>query len=121
MKVYLGGIGNESNWRDAFFTESAGQSIETVDVGSEGKKECDLLLYVVTPKMNEFSTIIDVVNDSNHDSSKTIFCSINEEQGDVFTSHQIKSITAIGKMIEANGGKWFNNLSDTIAYIKQKS
>ncbi len=117
MKLYIGGIGTESNWRDQFKELTSTAQIEISEGSPKDKTKCDYLLYVVTPNMKGVSAIMDAVNDSNLSTTETVFCTIDEEDGNEFTSHQVKSLVATGKMVELNGGKYFKNLKDMTVYI----
>lgn len=117
MKVYIGGIGEESNWRKEFQLLNESNEIEFIEGDSEKKLESDFLLYVVTPKMKDVGAIINVVNDSNAQNVETLFCTIYEEDGEKFTDHQEKSLVATGKMVELNGGRWFTTLKAAINHI----
>jgi hypothetical protein len=117
MKVYIGGIGMESNWRTEFEELTKSASLEIKEGNPGDKAECDYLLYVITPKMKNVEAIINVVNDSNLQKGRTVFCTIEAEGESHFTSHQEKSLVATGKMVELNGGKYFTGLKDTARYI----
>ena len=117
MKVYIGGIGTESNWRSDFQELTKSVTMEVIEGNPDDKSKCDYLLYVITPKMNKMDAIINVVNDSNVEKAKTVFCTIESEDGANFTSHQEKSLVATGKMIELNGGKYFTSLKETANYL----
>lgn len=87
------------------------------------KENCDAVLYVATPDLEGINHIIDVVNDSNHWKEKTMFFSTMEETpidfGANFTSHQIKSLVATGKMVRINGGQWFESENEMKQYLKK--
>ncbi|NRA12776.1 MAG: hypothetical protein HRT57_12535 [Crocinitomicaceae bacterium] len=117
MKVYIGGIGSESNWKTEFSELTNGSEIQLVEGDSSLKKECEFILYVITPKMNGVEAIINVVNDSNIESVKTVFCALSEEGEFEFSKHQLKSLKATSKMIETNGGHYFTSLGETAQYI----
>jgi hypothetical protein len=117
MKVYIGGIGVESNWRTEFDALTQSASLEIKEGNPNDKAECDYLLYVITPKMKNVDAIVNVVNDSNVQKGRTIFCTIDSEGESHFTSHQEKSLVATGKMVELNGGKYFKGLKNTVNYI----
>lgn len=84
------------DWNDEAYKEELKQ-----------RKICDYLLYVITPKMEGVYSIAEVVDDSNKKPKKTIFC-YTEEDGGTFNKGQTKSLDAVGKMVEDNGGKWLN-------------
>lgn len=80
----------------------------------EKRKTCDFILYVITPLMQGVYSIAEVVDDSNKRPGKTLFCVLeNDGDNDKFwTVEQRKSLTAVEKMIENNGGLVLNNLTD---------
>jgi len=120
VKVFLGGVGEESNWRDAIIPRLNITYVNPV-VSNETKESCDFLLYVITPRMQGFSLIPELIDASNKKSNKTLFCAIFEENEDMFTPHQKKSLDAIGKMIENNGGRWLKSLDEVISFLNSYS
>lgn len=117
MKVFLGGTCNESTWRDHlikhltidyfnpvvdYWTE------ECMDEEIKQRKECDICLYAITPKMTGVYSIAEAVDDSNKRPDKTVFCVFEvENNGDRFNDAQLKSLKQVSTMIENNGGKTF--------------
>lgn len=85
------------------------------------KADCDAVIYVATPDANGVSHIIDAVNDSNHLKEKALFYSVMEEEpvpfDTKFTSHQLKSLVATGRMIRVNGGIWFESEGELKQYL----
>jgi len=130
MKCFLGGTCANSKWREEFeknlkidyfnpvvedWTE------ECYKQELKEREECDFCLYVITPRMEGVYSIAEVIDDSNKRPEKTIFCFI-EKDIDTYSSYafgkgQIKSLTAVGKMVEKNGGKWFKTLDECIEYL----
>ena len=43
------------------------------------REESDFCFYVLTPKMNGFFSVAEVVDDSNKRPAKTVFCFINKD------------------------------------------
>jgi hypothetical protein len=62
-------------------------------------------------------SIAEVVDDSNKRPEKTLFAFIENDGEDKFTSDQLKSLKAVGKMVEINGGRWFKNLDELITFL----
>lgn len=85
----------------------AGKSITWSDNKAD-KDNCDVHLYVITPELQGISHIIDLVNDSNHSTSKTVVSTLFEVGEDRFNDHQKKSIVATAKMVMVNGGTWLD-------------
>jgi len=112
-KIFLGGTCNESTWRDDLIKDLKLDYFNPVvddwteeDYQEELKqrKECDYCLYVITPKMTGVYSIAEVVDDSNKQPKKTIFC-IKEKDGDrKFEKGQLKSLDKVGVMVDSNGG-----------------
>ncbi len=130
MKVFLDGTENGSQWRkgliDQFEAHNIGyfdptleeRSKRTYEEELDQKKHSDYHLYVITPKMDDFENISELVEDSNKNPSKTIFSFLTTDEGDAFNDHQIKSLKRIGEMIEKNGGTWCDSLEDVISKIR---
>ena len=129
MKVFLGGTCNESKWRDHLIKNlkidyfnpvvedwtAACQAQEVIQ-----RAECDLLLYVISPKMTGVYSIAEAVEDSIKRPDKTIFCYIRGDEDRYFTPGQTRSLYAVGKMVERNGGKFFRQLIDVEKYLNRK-
>ena len=125
-KVFLGGTTNNSNWRDDLEKKLKIEYFNPVvtDWNDEAQKEeikqrknCDFVLYVITPKMEGVYSIAEVVDDSNKRPNKTIFAYLLDDEGKEFSKHQIKSLDMVGKMVEENGGKWFKSLGEVSDYL----
>jgi len=89
------------------------------------KEECDFCLYTLTPKMTEFYSIAEAVDDSNKHPKKIIFCILDvdyeEKTGEEieWSRFQKQSLDAISKMIIKNGGKVFYSLEETADYLNE--
>ncbi len=125
-KVFLGGTTNRSKWRDKIIPKLKIDYFNPVvkewneDAYKTELKErenADFLLYVITPRMTGFYSIAEAVDDSNKHSKKTIFCFIDKDDGEEFSAFQIKSLTAVAKMVELNGGKWAKNLDEVVEIL----
>jgi hypothetical protein len=124
-KVYLGGTCNESTWRDYVISKLEIDYFNPVvdDWTPEcqereiyEREHCNYCLYVITPKMTGVYSIAEVIDDSNKKPEKTLFCYLDEDIN-VFTLGQCKSLDNVGKMVVRNGGKWFKNLDKVIDYL----
>ena len=130
MKVYLGGVLSScDNIRqsiiDKLDIEYYDPSIVDSDFqgykkNQEAIENSDYILHVITPQMKGFQEIIDVVDDSNKKSYKTIYCFITESDGEQLSSHQIKSLVAIGEMVKKNGASWFESIEEAINFMNRK-
>jgi hypothetical protein len=125
-KVFLGGTTNNSDWRDTLIKKLKIDYFNPVvkDWDDDAQKEeikqrknCDYVLYVITPKMEGVYSIAEVVDDSNKRPEKTIFAYLLEDDGKEFSKHQIKSLDMVGKMVEENGGKWFKSLGEISDFL----
>ena len=129
MKVFLGGTCNESTWRDELMP-----MLDEVKIGYfnpvvpdwteeayqeelKEREKCDICLYVITPKMTGVYSIAEVIDDSNKRPEKTVFCVLKKSQGE-FNKAQGKSLDKVGVMVEENGGKAFESLEATTAYLE---
>lgn len=124
--VFLGGTCNNSLWRDDLqkllsigyynpivpdWTEECYQEeLRQRDI-------CDFCLYCITPEMTGVYSIAEVVDDSNKRPNKTIFVYLDYSPVGAFSTHQLKSLKATGKMVESNGGKVFSALEDVAYYL----
>jgi hypothetical protein len=129
LKVFLGGTCNGSDWRDKIIDKLKIDYFNpVVDDWTEDdyeeelrqRKICDYLLYVITPKMKGVYSIAEVIDDSNKNPEKTIFCFIEDDGNNKFDKDQIKSLNAVGKMIINNKGKYFKTLNEVIQFLNNK-
>lgn len=129
--VFLGGTCNESNWRDEiipqlkinFFDPRVPDwTLECMKEELKQRKECNYVLYVITPKMTGVYSIAEVVDDSNKQPDKTIFCYLTEDKDEnnnvvKFTDGQIKSLEQVAAMVKNNGGTICKNLNEVVNYL----
>lgn len=133
MKVFLGGTCNNSTWRDTLIPmltiDCFNPVVEDWTPGCQEeeikqRKECDYVLYCITPRMEGFYSIAEVVDDSNKRPAKTIFCVLDYAEWDYnpiqFTEKQIKSLIATSEMIKKNGATVLTNLSDVASFLNSK-
>lgn len=126
-KVFLGGTCNNSTWRDRIIPKLTIDYFNPVvdDWTEEAQKQeikerknCDYVLYVITPRMIGVYSIAEVVDDSNKRPNKTIFCYIKEDgKTFMFDKGQCKSLDMVGKMVESNGGTWLGSLDAVVEYL----
>lgn len=128
MKVFLGGTVN-SNWRNYlisklkidYFNPVVDNWDEEAQKKEEfEKKECDLLLFVITPKMEGCFTIAEVVDASNKSPKKTILTILNYDDGSTWSSKMENSIQAVKRLVEMNSVHVFNDLEKTICFINNQ-
>ena len=88
------------------------------------RKECDYVLYVITPEMEGVYSIAEVVDDSNKRPEKTVFCVIEEIlQGNLpisFMRTQRKSFDAVSKMVKSNGANVFGSLQEVADFLNKQ-
>lgn len=126
-KVFLGGTCSDSNWReeikpllriDYFDPVCDGEWTHEAYLREIHERETsDFVAYVITPKMGGVYSIAEVIDDSNKRPEKTLFCVLENDEGDVFTKAEIKSLKAVAKMVKNNGGKVFENLQDMTMFL----
>ena len=127
-KVFLGGTCNGSLWREdvikklkIHYYNPVGEqwTPEMMKEELKQRSESDFCLYVLTPKMEGFFSVAEVVDDSNKRPSKTVFCFINNDEGKTFTKVQIRSLEQIKKMVEANGAACFDTLNEVTGFLNR--
>jgi len=118
-KVFLGGTCNESTWRDelipmlkiAYFNPVVDDwSPECMAEEIKQRKECDYVLYVITPKMTGVYAIAEVIDDSNKRPNKTFFVFLKKDGKNQFSKGQLKSLKSVAGMVIRNGGQVANSL-----------
>lgn len=128
-KVFLGGTVNGSNWRNYVIKRLKIDYFNpVVDTWDEQayqrelyeREHCDYCLYVITPKLLGFYSIAEVVDDSNKRPYKTILCVLSQDDDKEFSDFQVKSLSAVGKMVEINGGVWLKSLDAVVEFLNSK-
>ncbi len=113
MKVFLGGTCNGSTWRDKlilllecdyFNPVVKDWTPECQEEEIRQRQECDICLYVITPLVKGFYSIAEVVEDSIKRPEKTVFAWLKGDLLLVFPKAELKSLAAVGAMVESNGG-----------------
>ena len=126
--VFLGGTCNKSTWRDQLIPKLEINSFNPVvkkwtpkykAEEIKQRKICDIILYVITPKMIGVYSIAEVIDDSNKRPNKTVFCYLKKDETSTFTEHQCTSLDMVGKMVDNNGGKWCKTLEDVVRYLNK--
>lgn len=127
-KVFLGGTCNESNWREFlisylkinyFNPVVEDWTSECMEEELKQRKLCDYVLYVITPKMTGVYSIAEVIDDSNKQPNKTLFCYLPVDDGEYFSRGQKKSLNAVGEMVKRNGGIFFEDFNDIKDYLNK--
>lgn len=126
-KVFLGGTCNDSTWRrrlivmleiDYFNPVVSDWNLKCQEEEILQRNICDFVLYCITPKMEGFYSIAEVVDDSNKRPSKTIFCILKHHCGEEkFSEKQVHSLKAVKAMIEKNGARFFGDLKSLAIFL----
>lgn len=128
-KVFLGGTCNESTWRDELIpkleeidfdyfnpvVEDWTPECQDIEI-YEKANNCDIHLYVITNKMKGVFSIAEAIESVFNKDKKTIFCVLDGFDGD-FPDYQVKSLDAVGRMVERNGGKYVSSLDKIIEIL----
>lgn len=126
--IFLGGTCNNSHWRRSlikllkinYFNPVVDNWTEA-DYQKELKvrETSDFVLYVITPLMTGVYSIAEAVDDSNKIPGKTIFCVLEKDDGESFSTAQLKSLEAVKKMISKNGGTICNSLQEIADQVNE--
>lgn len=124
--VFLGGTCNNSTWREKIIKDLKVPYFNPVvdDWNEEAQKReieqretAKFVLYVITPLMKGVYSIAEVVDDSNKRPEKTLFCVLEKDNDKEFDKSEIKSLTQVKKMVEKNGAKVFDSLSQISDFL----
>lgn len=128
-KVFLGGTCNGSNWRDEVikkltinFYHPCGKDWTPAMMEEELKQRaaCDFCLYVLTPMMEGFYSVAELIDDSNKRPGKTIFCFLPADNGKTFSDFQLRSLEQVARMVQRNGARYFKTLPEVIDFLNQQ-
>jgi hypothetical protein len=128
MKVFLGGTCNESTWRNRIISmlkvENFNPVVEdwTLDCMAEEirqRETCDIILYVITPKMTGVYSVAEVVDDSNKRPYRTVFVRLRDDGDSKFDEGQWRSLGAVAQMVEKNGAAVFTDLKSAALAINK--
>jgi hypothetical protein len=129
MRVFLGGTCNGSNWRDILIpmldVDYFNPVVEDwtpacMEEEIKQRNTCDIVLYVITPKMTGVYSIAEVVDDSNKRPERTIFVRLREDGKKRFDDGQWKSLGAVAQMVKRNGGVIFTDLKSASSEINHR-
>jgi len=84
------------------------------------REESDFCLYVLTPRMEGFFSVAEVIDDSNKRPGKTLFSFLNDDDGEKFSEVQIKSLKQVGEMVKRNGASFFDTLEEVTSYLNNQ-
>jgi hypothetical protein len=126
-RVFLGGTCNESDWRERLIPMLTigyynpvvpDWTPECMAEEVRQRQSCEFCLFVITPRMTGVYAIAEVVDDSNKRPERTVFCVLPTDGELAFTPGQLKSLGAVGAMVERNGGHSFKALEDVAAFLQ---
>jgi len=126
MKVFLGGTVAGSKWRDYvipllkvdYFNPVVAEWTEEARLQEIYEREhCDFNLYVLTPHMEGYYAIAEVIDDSFKKTDKTIYCYLPVDGDKKFSDNQIIELERIGKKVIHNGGVWKRSLDDIVVFL----
>lgn len=133
METFLGGTVNNSNWRDyimdrldklglKYFNPVVDEWDENAQqLEIEKRNTCDILLYVISPKMTGVYSIAESVFDAVTRPEKTIFCVLENDDNNEWTEHQYKSLKMTKELIKDCGAYVATDLDDVVSYIQYKN
>lgn len=126
--VFLGGTCNGSQWRErlkpslkvTYFDPVVPEWNEAAQAAEiKAREESDFVVYTLTPKMTGVYSVAEVVDDSNKRPERTILLILEEDDGETFTPHQLKSLRQVQKMVVANGGRSVNSLTELAELLNE--
>jgi len=82
-------------------------------------EECDIHLYVITPKIKGVFSIAEAVESAMTENKKCVFCILGVDGDGEFDKAQIKSLEATGCLIQRHNGIWVNNFDDLPTILNQ--
>ena len=128
-KVFLGGTCNKSTWRNELIqkleninfdyfnpvVEDWTPECQAVEI-YEKENKCNVHLYVITNKMKGVFSIGEAIESVFNKDKKTIFCVLDGFDGEL-PDFQIKSLKAVGEMVERNGGNYVASLDEVVEIL----
>ena len=128
-KVFLGGTCNNSTWREKLMpnlqidyfnpvVEDWTPKCQAEEIRQK-EHECNIHLYVITPKMKGVFSIAEAVESAMTEDKKCVFCILGIDGDDEFDMAQIKSLEATGSMIQRHNGIWVSDFDDLPRILNQ--
>jgi len=130
VNLFLGGTCNNSHWRDElipqleidYFNPVVTQwNDDCLKREFDAKQSADFWLFVITPKIEGYYSLAEVIDTSYKHTDRTIYCILEEDEGSHFNAQQLAVLEDIGQTIEANGSLRFNSLSQISDFFKATS
>ena len=128
MKVFLGGTCNGSNWRDEVISKLEMDYFNPITEQWDKesflkeimeKESSDYFLFVLTPLMEGFYSIAEVVDFSNKYPQQTIFCILDTDEGRSWSSFEKRSLLKIKDMVESNGAVVLDSLDEISDFLNR--
>ncbi len=129
-RVFLGGTCNKAEWREELIpllknVEYFNPVVENwteadYEIELKERETCDIILYVLTPKMTGFYSIAEVVDDSHRRPEKTVFAFLTTDDKKEFSVDQLKSMKALVKMLKINKVECFASLKSVADHLNKK-
>ena len=129
MRIFLGGTCNGSTWRDTLIPELKMDyynpvvpewTDEAYRQELEERAQCDICLYVLTPKIKGYYSIAEVADDSNKRPEKTVFCILHEDAGLKFNEAQYRSLQKVGTIVTENGGHFCEGMDALVQHLRSR-
>lgn len=126
MKVFLGGTVNNSKWRETlmpklkidYFNPVVEEwNDEAYQLELKERETAEFCLYVITPKMEGFYSLAEIVEDSYKKADRTIYCYLPKDEGRSFADEQIEQLERIGQLVQANGAVWKHSLDEIADFL----
>jgi len=126
MKVFLGGTVADTKWRNEIIEKLKIEYFNPVvenwnevayQQELDERKNAHFCLYVISPRMEGYYSLAEVVDDSFKKSDKTIYCFLREDAGKAFTDKQIGDLEKLGKLVQANGAIWKHSLNEVVDFL----
>ena len=128
-KVFLGGTCNESSWRDIimprlkidYFNPVVDDWTPDCQAEEERQKneECDIHLYVITPKMTGVFSIAELVESAINKGDNCVFCYLQEDGDLTFNEAQTKSLNAVRDLVSQYGAVCTDSLSEVVNILNK--
>ena len=128
MKVFLGGTINGSRWRENlipklkidYFNPVVDDWNEEAQLIEEREKESsDYLLFVITPLMKCVFSIAEVVDASNKNPDKTVFCILESDEGLEWGDDERKALDAVSRLVKSNGANVLDSLDEIASFLNE--
>lgn len=122
--VYLAGTCNNSKWREklinklsknvTYINPTCDDWNHEVEMKMRAEKQkCKYILYVITKEMKGVLAIANLIDLSNKNPKKLLFCYIKHG----FDNEQIKSLEEVKFLVEENHAKTFNDLDEVSDFL----